>query len=611
MEKSEHKLKYYKEIAAEMIAVDRPRNEFFQKIDKIDKVEWELPPELLNLGWVKTYKTSDGCDAIRTATRVISGMKPRIKFRPMADNDLSKKDANMMERALDILLNQASKRNHIRIERDVAKLAVKYDMVCAQVIDIDYQKKISKQYKLGGGNWDYRSSKGRFAVKFRDPRTVHTRYSDYGQEAILYVYKQKLQQIVDFWGKDKFADLIGDAKPVNMYMEYTVCDYTDSVNRCVWVEGGKEDIEILNCLHNMPFIPWVAIGGGTNVEDESKYMYEPLLKSQVLSDSWEIQNIVESLGITDVIVHASMPKGIKSGTDPDRVEVDYSQPGGDILAPTGTDYKPIPPAPMDQAKLAIADRISNNNSRSSIPRILQDAQMPSNVAFSAINTVMSTASSNLRPHLELAQEALAEILTLMMKWIHYSEEPVTVFGSGVQISAEMTDAGTEYVIDPATFMPEDIDISVEMTPDLPVDKLQKINGANLAVSALGYSIESALEDIGVMDAAKMMKQSTLEKLEKAIIDADIMRIQGQAQADVQGMIAEAQSKVQMAQQAQMQQEQAAQPQGMGDVMQNLPGGNTGQGFNPGMGGIPPAMGNDGQTFEGQTGMDRSGGQIAG
>lgn len=239
--------------------------------------------------------------------------------------------------------------------------------------------------------------------------------------------------------------------------------------------------------------------------------------------------------------------------------------------------------------------------------------MPSNVAFSAINTVMATASSNLRPHLELAQEALAEILTLMIKWVVYTEEPVVLMGSGKAISNELTDAGMEYVIDPATIDINSIDITVELTPDLPTDKLQKINGANLAVNSLGYSYESALEDIGVMDPQAMMKRSKLEKIENAKVDAEIMRtISGPAQAEVQGQIAMAQMQAQMAQQQMMaQQQQNNQAGSMAEQMGNMPGGNTGQGFDQSMGGTPSAMGNPGQTFEGQTGMTRGGEQIVG
>jgi hypothetical protein len=602
-------LRYYKSIKEELITVDKGRDEFFKKADMLDQVKWDLPPALSSLDWIHKVVSSDGRDSVRTATRTLSGVFPDIKWRPVSDKEADKKEANRYERILELMLKQASKRNEVPIQRDAVKSACQYDMVSAQVIYIPYQKKISESYGLGKDvrHFDAALRMGDFSVKFRKPAMVHTLKTDYGLAGVLYVTTQKLYKIRDHWGETKILDLYGKDKSKELFTEYTVYDYIDNNDRAVWIEAGKGDIELLLCKNELPFMgDWVIKSGGSNMDEDSMYMYEPLNASIILSRQWETQNIVETLGVSSEIFKAAKPGAIVTGPGADQVEVDYTDPAQAVKVPAGTTYQPTQAQPSDPAKFQLADRISDRMNRTSVARIMQDAQMPSNTAFSAINSVIGIASTMLTPHRILAEEALAGILTRMVEWVHYSKEPIVVVGDGRQMELDYTDNGAEYILDPVYFDPKDVNISVELTSDMPMDRQSKINAAAAAVNTLHYPVSRALEDIGIKDPEMVEKEWAIDQIQTTLIEAEKTRIMGQAQAEVQAMVAQAQMQIQ---QAQQEQQMAAQQSQMQSQDYNMQGTNTGDMYNPGQGGLPPAMANDQQTFEQQTGFSRAGEEI--
>lgn len=600
-----NELKYYIEIKNELIAKDYGRDQFFDKADKLDQVKWELPSALKDLDWIHKTTSPDGRDANRTATRSLSGIFPRIKWRPVDDTEDSKKTANEYERMLELLLKQASRRNEVPIQRDAVKSACIYDMVSAQVTYIPFQKKISEAYGLGGDvrHWESALRGGPFSVKFRKPATVHVLRTDYGMSGVLYITTQKLYKICEHWGKEKFKDLIGTDSTKDMFTPYTVYDYIDNYDRCVWIESGKGEVEILRVRNELPFMgDWVVKSGGSNMEEDSMYMYEPLNASVILSGQWETQNIVETLGVSSEIFKASKPGAIITGPGADQVVQDFTDPAQPVKVPSGTTYEQAQSVPADPAKFQLADRIADRMQRSSVARILQDAQMPSNTAFSSINTVLGVASTMLTPHRMLAEEALAGILTRMVEWVHYDGNPLVVVGDGSRVELDYNDAGKEYIIDPALYDPKDVYVSVELTADMPLDKLQKINAASMAVSTLKYPVRKALEDIGESDPEMTMKEFYAEKMIDIEVNSYETKRMGEAQAYVNGLMQQ--------QQMAAQQELAAQQQGALQTADlNQQGANTGEGFNPGMGGLPPAMADPSQTFEAQSGMTRAGEEL--
>jgi hypothetical protein len=179
--------------------------------------------------------------------------------------------------------------------------------------------------------------------------------------------------------------------------------------------------------------------------------------------------------------------------------------------------------------------------------------------------------------------------------------------------------GSEYVVAWDEIEPEAIYIKVELTPDVPTDRIQKINAAVLGVEKLGMSKERSMEEIGINDPQAELKQHYMELLTDAhmqnYILAQQLEVQSQNEIQTQAELMQMQAQLQQAQQAQQfQMEQAQMGMGMKEAQgmmgpQGVPGAG-GQGMNPNMGGMPPQMMAPEATREGQTGRTRSGNNVA-
>lgn len=585
-------LDYYQSLAKEMKDEDAGRDKMFAAMEQMYHSQWEKPEALKEVDWIRTVISTDPHDAVKAGTRVLSGLQPRIKYCPMAENEASKQEANTRERFAKFWLKGASNRHKAKIVRDVVLSALLYDAVVANVTLLDYQIKIAKHYKMGAAKrLEIAKQYGPFVVSVRNPKDVHVRYSDLMPEAAYCVTQHTLADVLDYWGGAAInvAAKYQDNDPASLYRTMYVHDLTTIGGRTVWASDSPDSgsgIEMMNAETKLPFFPWVARAGGTNLESDSEYQYAPLLASIYHAGQWDTQNTVETLMVSDLIATAAQPKGKATGPNPESVEVDYGEPGGVIRVPAGHDYQQNPPRPMDQALMVISDRFQAAISKSTVARILMSADIPANTAFSSLNLATQTAVGSLKPHKELAEDALADVVALMFRWVAFSKRSMSMMDA----DKGSTTYGREYVLDAKTIDTKFLDIEVELTPDIPTDRLQRINGASIARRELGYSQESALEDIGVEDPQREIKRGMMEQMVQAQWQTEIQKIQAKAQLELQLLGQQMQMNMQMQAQAQ---------QGMPGYAQN-----------PAMGGMVPAQMNPGATYEGQTGMARNGEGIA-
>src|SRR3989304_5858557 len=85
------------------------------------------------------------------------------------------------------------------------------------------------------------------------------------------------------------------------------------------------------------------------------------------------------------------------------------------------------PPGLDQSLAAIAQRVGERISKSTVPRVLQTGDFPSGTAFATLNLATQSGIKALAPYKELAEDALAEIFTLMLNWVGDSGEELEGF----------------------------------------------------------------------------------------------------------------------------------------------------------------------------------------
>lgn len=576
------KLKYYQELAEKMVKQDEKRNDNNNAYDKMDHNDWDAPPKLRELVWFRKFISQDPHDAISAGTRVLSALDERLTLQPLADNQETKSRANEIERALKWQMSQVNRRRQGSVVRSVVRSALKYDEVIAQVIDLDEQIKNKKIFEGDTKREEAARRHGRFIVVIHHPNDVHVMHSNLMPEAVLLAQFRKAKEVEKEWGK-KAGPRLREAAEEDRDIRYY--DYMDYDVHVVWVEdkmGGHEE-EILREEHKLPFLPWVARIGGDTMERDIEHRRRPMLYPIMKSGAWQTQNLVQSLKISETIAYAMAPRMKEEGPQVESTtEVDYGEPGRVAKVTPANVLAQLSPPGLDPGLHEVSREIQAGITKSTVSNVLQGGDVPAGTAFATLNLATQTAVGALKPAKELAEFALADVYELFLLWMHYTKKDIEAYGMG-----KYSDVGKQYLIEWDEIDPQRIYLSVELTPDVPLDRMQRGNVAMMMVQSGIYPKERALEEMGVTDPDVAMKQVFFERL----LDAELQRIiQLQSLQD------------QMA----IQQQQAYEQQAMASLQNQMAGAPGGPGFNPEMGGLPPQMAAPGATREGVTGEDMAG-----
>jgi hypothetical protein len=596
---------FYRDLADKMARNDERRDQLFSSFEDMYHGKWDLPAELEAQSWIVKYTASDPYDAIAAATRVLAASEPHVKYQPLAENTETKDMADAWERNLKWQLKSANRRRSVSVETDVVSSALLYQAVAMMVIDLDYQMQKMKKLGMDTRRYEMVRRYSRFLVKVFNPKQVHVERSDYMSERVLLRQVRTAQSVIDEWG-DLATDLQEPAKNNKSVLYNDLYDGEYHTIYCTPDHSNKETWIIPPANHDLTFLPWVAMMGGSMLEEKEEDKYHSILYSSAKTNQWKLLNIQETLLFSETITRGGAPRVKVTGPDPDSIEVDYSDPARPIRVPAGHDVVPFPPPEVDTAALTMADRLRNSMNRSTVSNILLTGDVASGTAFSTMALQTQIAVGALKPSKVLAEQALSEMFTLMLLWTKHSDIPLLAYGNDKRV-----DLGTNYMIMPDEIQPDAIYIDVELSPDEPTDRQARANTATQLVQ-WGLSKERALETMGIADTQQAIEDWYLDKLKENELDMLIK----QRQWELDRMIQQDQMQMQMdvqGQQAAMAQQQAQQQAAMqmADQQQMESGIPGGAGFNAGMGGQAPTQAIPGLTNEALTGADRFGNEITG
>ncbi|MBX3047713.1 MAG: hypothetical protein KIT46_08225 [Anaerolineales bacterium] len=526
---------HFQNLAEEMVAADAERDRMLSAMDAMWRNQWSLPPNVAGLKWIHKVVSSDPHDAVRAGTRLLSSVAPQLSVQPLGAGPAARTRAEQIERALAWHFRNAGRRRQAGVLRDVVLSALLYDEVVAQVVYLPEQQGAAGL--LGGRRGTARGRAaarfGPFAILVRNPQQVHVRYSDWMPEAVLMKTVLRMQDVADFWGVRAKALAAapkrgrGGNKPAQL-THCTLYDYMDLEQRAVWAVpqagglglaapgGGTEAdaVEILREPHGLGFLPWAAKVGGTTLAESGGPQRIPLLYSVYTSGQWETQNIVETLLTSEVIAYAAAPR-MKIEGPSDGVDVDYGEPGRPAYVPPGHKLDALQPPGMDQGLAAMAQRAAERISKSTVPRVLQSGDYPSGTGYATLNLATQSGMKTLAPYKELAEEALGEVFGLMLAWLQHSGQPL-----------EGRD-GRRGRGEPIRIQPGELAglaVDVELTADVPTDRMARINAASMAVRDLGYSRQRALEQIGESDPHEVLRQAAAEQLAAVELEIEKARL---------------------------------------------------------------------------------------
>jgi hypothetical protein len=591
-------------IAQGFIDTYTDRNTLYSHIDDMFYKRWSFPAGMPD--WVLPVVSTDPADTILTTVRTFATVKPRFKVMPMLANEANRARANEIETAIAYNFMQAGRRNDASVVWDVMMSAALYSEVAAQVIYLPYQEKVLEAMDKDTKRVKAARRFGDFAFIIHNPANVYPEWSEYGLEGVMTVRVQYWDEFVDSWGN--LAYKLDKAKNKDGYLEYvTVFDYTNYEKRCVWAVCSNtanttivpdpqvvgSGIKILEEENKLGFIPYAIRRWGNSLTTDTDKRVMPLLQSVYDSGQWDMLNVFESLDASLAMKRAAQPQYAAELPPGQSIALDNTEPVGVAELPTGTrNFTPLPAQSVDQRVAMQKNEFKSGIWQSTVSKILQTLEFPSGTAYSSVNQLLSQATSSLSPYRMLGEKALSEVAHQMLCWTHYYGKEygkVDLYGR----YDDKTNMGREVRIASDTIDPDALEIEVVLTADMPVDRLQQINGAVLLKQNFRVPEAELLEDLVGGDPAELAKRRDLEDYKQAYIAADLQRIAMQPQLEAQQMQMQQQAEMAQQQQSQaMEQEMAAREQ-EAQLAAAEQGGTPAQGQmgglmnNPAAGGNPP------------------------
>jgi len=593
-----YNIKDYQTLANIMVENDLERDNDFIEYENMIHGIWDLPDGLP--AWVGASVNTMGHDAVFAPTRILSSLEPDFTFYPLAGDLENRERANMIERAIKWQFWGARKRRHSSIITEIVQSCIMYSAVAVELVDLDYQRKLRKAFKMPTSRFDRIRRYGRFAFNLYNPRFIHAEYSQYGIERRL---KKVVKSAYEIWSEyGEVADAIKkDALSKEGTVYYMLYDLMDNEEQVVWLEphtgsshkatSESKDAVVLipPTPHKMEFIPWSIRCGGSGLETEEKYKYHSILASVLWFKQWDKINMIDSLTSSKAMATAGAPDIIEEGPIPQSTtKIDLDTPFVTAKATPGNTTKQLNPPQIDPRLAEVSADIRAQVMKSTVPGVLQNADIPSGMAYATYNLQLQNALSVVKPYQEMAERTLSDLCELMMLSVKYSKIDLRAYNWDKK---NIETFGEEYIIEADTINEDGLYFDVKLKADVPSDEMVKLQASIQAVQGLGMAKEDALERFGVSDPITTINK----RYEETLLENEINLIMTQKQGDQQ-----------MAMQQQAAEQQMAMQQAMANANpQGIPGA---EGMNPAEGSASPMTVNPNATREMQTNKTRSGQQ---
>ena len=601
------KLMKMQEKAFELIDTDyKNRNEMFQWMSDAYANNWSFPkgriPE-----WMHVTSSSDPHDAVRSGAQILSTTAPKIHYHPLSDDILDKEKATKIERALEWQFNQAARRTPRKnLVRDITRDALLYGMVAGQVVYLPYQQKIMKG--MGKNTrWAKQARRhGKYAIVLRDPRTIYPVWSDFMLEGVLHATHWSIPKFKAFWGDGAFAKIMKKWKHEDEPKWIYVYDNMDLDERFIWgkpladaKDVSHEDAGAATVLmdekHGLDFLPWFIAQDGDGGE------LNPLLYPLYKSGHWTTQNVIMTLLVSDVISIAYGAKSKSTTPAGEGVEVDHTTPDAQVKLMSGQDYDVLPPRRLDPGQTEMLDRITASIGKQTVASILMNPEMKADVPFSAMNLIFQLGAQTLSPYKKLGEDAIAEIYIQMLYWLDKTGDSIMAFGQ-----EEDGMLGEQLAVAANDFDVDNLYIDVRLEAKIPQEEVARANAASIKKQSFNIPDSTLLEDMGHTNPDVLLKEWKDQQRELNDFQIELQMKQNQAAIKMQEDQAMAQAAIQtriqgmmqMGQQVQQQQQQGQQGQQGVQAAE--------QGFNPALGGQPPAQAAPELGREQLTGRTRAG-----
>lgn len=608
----------YRDIATRMMKEQKGLKQDQLQYEAMSRVDYKPPEPLATMEYIRPFTSTKPFNSLRGARNALSNLEEDLHIHPITvsavvEDDNSKEArelANIWEKVLQWQMRKANSRKG-NLRADIVWSVALYDEVVNQAINLPMQFKAK-----GTNQWrqDAAYRYGDWAFPIANPQTIYIDHSDYMAERVMSVSIKSASALLWSWPGAPGVSLNTIADREKMYVEF---DLVDQDGRIVWFhEGPFADSEDPGDVimgpepwltdlegNQVPFLPWVTSVGGTFVDLDAQHQRKPMLYPILQSQQWAMTNIAGTLAYSEQIAAASQPKGVITGPGADQVAVDYTDPAHLIRLMTGQSYEQLQSLGLDRALLEILDRHEASIQEATVADVLVTGRpISGEQAFSSFNLQVQQAIASLGGIRDTAESQIRKNYEQMLLVSYYTGQDIEGYG----------DDGQKYIIRSEGIDPDNIQMRVELKADVPADRVQRTTAAVSMAERLKYPTSRILMTLGDNDPEGAMREYKMEQVEMADLQARVELLQrklsGQYDEEVQQAAQEI--ALQMVEQAQAQAQAQAQQQGPQGAAPARNVGPGGQEFNPAQGGLAPIQAGPGATFEGATGIDRAGNEVA-
>lgn len=631
------KLDHFVEMARTDIDRDDERDENIAKFDDILSCTWEAPEALRKLDWWQDVVTSTPADGIDAAVRAFATNMPSLRIFPSNVTDEARERAEAIEDTLMWHFRKANQRSVRRPIEVALESMLKYGAVGAQVKYLPYHYKAELEKKDGESfeEYEYRTrrikamrAQGDFTYLFHPVSSMHPCYSQDMLERMTLAKVMTVADLAREFGKDnkgikKMLDyldtdkIMNGAIPEDTYCTfYEVEDYAFCARFAVITNEdvvdkdiGGERFEIYRDVHKLPFFPWVY-----------KACSKPLLQTVVDAGSWERQNELLSMYRAMMVAVVAHPYMISTTFNGEPLDVDYTQPGGQVVVKPGESASAMPPRQTDPELVRQIQQGETSLGQQINTKVLTTfSEYAQTSPYASANAMLTQAMSQLADKRLAVESFWEDVFALQMRWVNYSKIDLVGSRSRNRRNSEynpMLKAGAQVTFGstsiPELMMysadPDNLLLKVRLNENTQVDRQTRLNSAIMLHREAPIAMSDCLEYFGLDDLEIDEKQWMQEQFTMAAIQSKVKEIASEGDVNIRNKIIADFMKEQQAQaKAQAGSSGQAPATPAGEEAANIAGQNMlGQGM---PGNQESTMANPGMTREMITGMTQGGEEV--
>jgi hypothetical protein len=244
--------------------------------------------------------------------------------------------------------------------------------------------------------------------------------------------------------------------------------YYDLRDICFWMDGYDKEIKYEP--HGLPLIPIVAqtVEGSRLFDGSDYYNQEPFLYTLQQTNLVERQNLMLTTLYTMLFAIGANPMFVDFTINPDEApEADFTEPGGVIHYRVGESRVPMAKQIIDPSLMQGWEISQDLEAQSTIYKQTLGEPLGSNAPYSMVALLSQSGRLPLIATQRKASWAIAEALEIALKWM--KSDRITATAKYETYTAELAPQD----------IPDDVDIRVQLEIEMPTDKLQAANAANM------------------------------------------------------------------------------------------------------------------------------------